>query len=67
MVPTNDELGVFYGKVQTLVHYSCFMPAEKFMLVDLQGTVCNLHDPENATLELQSTADQELYFCAGNL
>ena len=46
MVPTNDELGAFYGKVQTLVHYSCFMPAEKFMLVDLQGTVCNLHDPE---------------------
>ena len=37
------------------------------MLVDLQGAAYNLYDPEIATLELQSAADQELYFCAGNL
>ena len=66
-VPPNDELGTLYEKAQTLVHYSYFMSAGKFMLVDLQGAAYNLYDPEIATLELQSAADQELYFCAGNL
>ena len=43
------------------------MSAGKLMLVDLKGAAYNLHDPEIATLELQSAADQKLYFCAGNL
>ena len=67
MVPPNDELGTLYEKARTLVHYSYFMSAGKLMLVDLQGAAYNLYDPEIATLELQSAADQELYFCAGNL
>ena len=67
MVPPNDELGALYEKAQTLVHYSYFMYAGKFILVDLQGAAYNLYDPEIATLELQSAADQELYFCARNL
>ena len=37
------------------------------MLVNLQGTGYNLYDAEIATSELQSDADQELYFCVGNL
>ena len=67
MVPPNDELGTLYEKAQTFVHYSYCLSARKFMLLDLQGAAYNLYHPEIATLELQSTADQELYFCAGNL
>ena len=67
MVPPNDELGTLYEKAQTLIYYSYFMSAGKFMLVDLQGAAHNLYDPEIATLKLQSAADQELYFCTGNL
>ena len=67
MVQPKDELGALYEKTQTLVHYSYFMSAGKSMLVDLQGAAYNLYDPEIATLKLQSAADQELYFCAGNL
>ena len=36
------------------------------MLIDLQGAAYNVYDPEIATLELQSAADQELFSCAGN-
>ena len=67
MVPPNDELGTLYEKAQTLVHYSYFKSAGKFMLADLQGAAYNVYDPEIATVELQSSADQDLYFCAGNL
>ena len=42
IVPPNDELGKLYEKAQTLVHYSQFMSAGKFMLVDLQGAAYNL-------------------------
>ena len=37
MVPPKDELSALYEKAQTLVHYSYFMSAGKFMFVDLQG------------------------------
>ena len=37
------------------------------MLVDQQGAAYNLYDPKIAILELQNAADQEPYFCAGNL
>ena len=67
VVRRNDELGTLYEKSQTLVHYSYFMSAGKFMLVDLQRAAYNLYDPEIATLELQRAAGQELDFCAGNL
>ena len=56
-----------YEKAQTLVHYSYFMSAGKFMVVDLKGAVLSLYDPEITTLELLSAADQEFYFCAGHL
>ena len=67
MIPPNDELSTLYEKAQTLVHYCYFMSAGKSMLVDQQGAAYNLYDPKIATLELQNAADQEPYFCAGNL
>ena len=67
MVPPKDELGTLYEKAQTLVRYSYFMSAGKFMLVNLQGAEYNLYDPEIEILELPSAADQKLYFCAGDL
>ena len=54
-------------KAQTLVHYSYFMSARKFMLVDVQWVAYILYGSEIATLELHSAAGQKLYFCAGNL
>ena len=66
IVPPNDEPGQLYEKAQTLVHYSHFISAGKFMLIDLQEAAYNIHDPKIATLEQQSAANQELFSCAGN-
>ena len=37
------------------------------MLVDLQGSMFQLYDPEIATTELTTENADEYYFCAGNL
>lgn len=67
MGPRNDELGTLDEKAETLVAYSYFMPAGKFILVNLQRAAYILYDAKIATSELLSNADQELYFCDGNL
>ncbi|CAB3986218.1 Transient receptor potential cation channel subfamily M member 6 [Paramuricea clavata] len=38
---------------------------KKMMLLDIQGSMFNLYDPEIATAELND--EGEFYFCAGNL
>ena len=43
------------------------MSARKFILVEFQGAAYNEYDPKIETLELQSSADQEIYFCSGNV
>ena len=43
------------------------MSARKVIPVELQETAYNEYDPKTATLELQSSDDQEIYFCSGNL
>ena len=37
------------------------------MLLDLQGSMCELYDPEIATTILQEEEGGETNFCAGNL
>ena len=54
-----------YQKAQSLVHYSYELSKRKFMLLDIQGSMHNLNDPEIATSELFDGG--EIYFCSGNL
>ena len=51
---------------QQVVHFSYTFSEKKMMLVDLQGSMFKLYDPEIATSEFPSDTD-ESYFCAGNL
>lgn len=37
------------------------------MLVDLQGSIFKLYDPEIRTAEMTTDKPDENYFCAGNL
>ena len=39
----------------------------KFILVELQGAAYNEYDRTIGTLELRSSAYQEIYFCSANL
>ena len=44
----------------------CIFRRKKIRLVDLQGSMFKLYDPEISTSEFTSDRD-ESYFCAGNL
>ena len=56
-----------YAKAQCLVHYSYVFTERKMMLVDLQGSMFKLYDPEIETAELTLENPDEYYFCAKNL
>lgn len=62
-----DACDEVFAKAQCLVHYSYVFTEQKIMLVDLQGSMFQLYDPEIATTELTSKNSDEFYFCAGNL
>ena len=62
-----DACDEVFAKAQCLVHYSDVFTEQKMMLVDLQGSMFQLYDPEIATTELTSENSDEFYFCAGNL
>lgn len=62
-----DACDEVFAKAQCLVHYSYVFTEQKMMLVDLQGSMFQLYDPEIATTELTSKNSDEFYFCAGNL
>ena len=62
---TEDHQKV-YAKAECLVHFSYTFSEKKMMLVDLQGSMFKLYDPEIATSKFTSDTDK-LYFCAGNL
>ena len=57
MVLPNDVISTLYEKSTNLGSLKLFHVCWEFMLVDLQGAVYNLYDPEVANLELQSAAD----------
>lgn len=74
--PPNEDYEVVFRKAECLVHFSYEYSNKKMMLVDIQGSMFNLYDPEIATANLMPSEsdDQgdvshsgELYFCAGNL
>ena len=49
-----------------MVHYSYEIAKTKFMLLDIQGSMYNLYNPEIAASELFD-GEAEIYFCSGNL
>ena len=65
----NEEYEVVFRKAECLVHFSHDYSNKKMMLLDIQGSMFNLYDPEIATAELNDDLDDsgEFYFCAGNL
>ena len=60
------DMKCFYQKAQSLTHYSFEPPKRKFMLLNIQGSMYNLYDPEIATSELLD-GEGEIYFFSGNL
>lgn len=67
--PHSEEYNVVFQKAECLVHFSYVYSKKKMMLLDIQGSMFNLYDPEIATPELSDDSDSsgEVYFCAGNL
>ena len=65
------EGGEVYEKAQGLVHHSYQISEKKLMLLDVQGSFFELHDPEIATTDLlvndASLDSNKVNFCAGNL
>ena len=61
-VPEDDPIG---QKAQCLSHFSFQKSGKKLMVVDIQGSGCNLYDPEVATYD--TSDDNQILFCAGNL
>ena len=55
------DMKCFYQKAQSLTHYSFELPQRKFMLLNIQGSMYNLCDPEIATSELLD-GEGEIYF-----
>ena len=62
---TEDHQEV-YAKAECLAYFSYTYSETKLMVVDLQGSMFKLYDPEIATSELTSDTDKS-YFCTGNL
>ena len=60
------DIKCVYQRAQSLVHYSYEIAKTKFTLLDIQGSMYNLYNPEIATSELFDGED-EIYFCSGNL
>ena len=48
--PVMEDLHEVYAKVECLVHFSYTFSEGKMMLVDLQGLMFKLYDPEIANL-----------------
>ena len=64
--PVMEDHQEVYAKAECLVHFSYAFSEKKMLLVDLQGSMFKLYDPEIATSQFTSDTD-ESYFCAGNL
>lgn len=62
----DPELVQVFEKAQCLAHFSYIFSEEKLMVVDLQGSMYHLYDPEIATKDWEDLTG-EYYFCAGNL
>ena len=55
-----------YAKAECLVLFSYTFWEKKMMLVDLQGSMFKLYDPEIVTSKFTSDTDKSI-FCTGNL
>ena len=64
---TLDGLQRLSHKAQTLVNYSYLLSEKRFMLLDIQGSMYKLYDPEIATDDLIDKDKDKLYFCSVNL
>ena len=64
----SEEFDEVFLKAQCLVHFSFVFSKGSLMILDLQGSMYQLYDPEIATYELMDNSDScEFYFCAGNM
>lgn len=61
-VEAEDDNG---AKAECLSHFSFEKSEKKLMVVDIQGSGCNLYDPEIASTDLLDNG--KVLFCAGNL
>ena len=64
--PVTEDHQEVYAKAECLVLFSYTFSEKKMMLVDLQGSMFKLYDPEIVTSKFTSDTDKS-YFCAGNL
>ena len=58
-----------FQKAECFAHFTYEFSEKKLMVLDLQGSMFNLYDPEVATYQIQdiSSGKAEYYFCAGNM
>lgn len=65
--PCSMDCMEVFAKAQTLVHYSYCASNNKMMVLDIQGSMYRLYDPEISTELLHVEDTNEVYFCCGNL
>ena len=52
-----------FAKAETLVHYSYYASNNQMMILDIQGSMHHLYDPEISTESLRAEETNEVYFC----
>ena len=65
--PCSMDCMEVFAKAQTLVHYSYCASNNKMMVLDIQGSMYRLYDPEISTELLHVEDTNEVYFFCGNL
>ena len=65
--PPSEKYMDVYAKAETLCHFSYIDTNREMMLLDLQGSMYELYDPEIVTTILQEEEGGETNFFAGNL
>ena len=63
-IPCDEDSDV-RKKCESLAHFSYERSGENLVVVDMQGSVHSLFDPEIASMELLGS--EEVLFCSGNL
>ena len=62
-----SECKEVFAKAETLVYYSYCVSNGQVMILDMQGPMYRLYDPEISTESLRVEETDEVYFCCGNL
>ena len=64
-----EEHDEVFKKAECFAHFTFEFSEKKLMVLDLQGSMFDLYDPEVATCKIQddNSGKDEYYFCAGNM